>query len=114
MVLYLFYNADLLANVGKMETKVGYVDDVNFFTEGPTFDAAYAMLNNMMTREGGGQEWSRNHNAKFKMSKLTLVGFFHWHTQDPACPGKTVAEPWPNLTLGDMTIKPTESHKFMG
>ena len=75
MILYLFYNADLLADMGKMETKVGYVDDVNFFAEGPTFDATYATLNDMMTRKGGGQEWSRNHNSKLEMSKLTLVGF---------------------------------------
>ena len=114
MILYLFYNADLLMDVGKMEMKVGYVDNVNFFAEGPTFDAAYATLNNMITCEGGGQEWSRNHNSKFEMSKLTLVGFSHQHTQDPARPGKTVAEPRPNLILSDMTIKPAESHKFMG
>ena len=114
MVLYLFYNADLLMDMGKMETKVGYVDNVNFFVEGPTFEAAYAMLNNMMTCEGGSQEWSRNHNSKFKMLKLTLVGFSHRHTQDQACPGKTVAEPRPNFMLDGTTIKPTESHKFVG
>ena len=34
MILYLFYNSDLLEDVGKLETKVGYVDDVNFFAEG--------------------------------------------------------------------------------
>ena len=94
--------------------QVGYIDDVNFFAEGPTFNAAYAKLNDMMTCEGGGQEWSRNHNSKFEMSKLTLVGFSCWNTQDLAHPGKTVAEPWPNLTLGDTTIKPTKSHKFVG
>ena len=75
MILYLFYNADLLEDVGKMETKVGYVDDVNFYAEGHTFDAAYAKLSDMMTQEGGGQDWSKLHNSKFEMSKLTLVGF---------------------------------------
>ena len=67
MILYLFYNADLLEDVGKMETKVGYVDDVNFFAKGRTFDAAYAKLSDMMTREGGGQDWSKLHNSKFEM-----------------------------------------------
>ena len=56
MILYLFYNADLLENVGKMETKVGYVDDINFFAEGPTFDEAYAKLSDMVTRDRGGQD----------------------------------------------------------
>ena len=94
------------------QTKVGYVDDINFFTEGPTFNAMYAMLSNMMTHDGGGQEWSRNHNSKFERSKLTLVGFSHWHIQDPAHPGRTMAEPWPNLMLGDMTIKLAKLHKL--
>ena len=59
-------------------------------------------------------EWSRNHNSKFEMSKLTLVGFSRWRTQDPACPRKTVVEPRPNFTLNGTTIKPAESHKFVG
>ena len=67
MILYLFYNADLLEDMGKMETKVGYVDDVNFFAKGRTFNAAYAKLSDMMTREGGGQDWSKLHNSKFEM-----------------------------------------------
>ena len=54
MILYLFYNADLLEDMGKMETKVGYVDAVNFFAEGRTFNAAYVKLSDMMTWEGGG------------------------------------------------------------
>ena len=77
MILYLFYNADLLGDMGKMEMKVRYVDDVNFFAEGHTFNAAYAKLSNMMTQEGGGQDWSKLHNSKFEMSKLTWVGFSH-------------------------------------
>ena len=65
MILYLFYNADLLEDMGKMEMKVGYVDDVNFFAEGHTFNAAYAKLSDMMTWEGGGQDWSKLHDSKF-------------------------------------------------
>ena len=114
MILYLFYNADLMEDMGKMETMVGYMDDVNFYAEGCTFDAAYAKLSDMMTQEGGGQDWSKLHNSKFKMSKLTLVGFSHWHVQDPARLGKLKAEPWPNLSLCGTDIKLAESHKFLG
>jgi len=77
MILYLFYNSYLLEDIGKMETKVGYIDDVNFYAEGCTFDAAYVKLSDMMTLEGGSQDWSKLHNSKFEMSKLTLVGFSH-------------------------------------
>ena len=76
MILYLFYNADLLEDMGKMETKVGYVDDVNFFAEGRTFDAAYAKLSDMMTREGGGQDWSKLHNSKVRNDQTHLSRFF--------------------------------------
>ena len=57
--------------------KVGYMDDINFFTEGPTFDNAYVTLGGMMTHNGGGLDWSRNHNSKFEMLKLMLMGFSH-------------------------------------
>ena len=114
MILYLFYNADLLEDMGKMETKVGYVDAVNFFAEGRTFNAVYAKLSDMMTQEGGGQDWSKLHNSKFEMSKLTLVGFSRQRVQDPAHPRKLKVEPWPTLSLCGMDIKPAESHKFLG
>ena len=92
MSLYLFYNSDLLEDVGKLEMKVGYIDDVNFFAEGPTFDVAYVKLSDMVTCDGGGQDWSKQHNSKFEMSKLTLVGFSHRCLRDPACPRKMIAE----------------------
>ena len=76
MILYLFYNSDLLEDMGKLVTNVGYVDDVNFFAEGPTFDVAYAKLSDMVTHDGGGQDWSKQHNSKFEMSKLTLRSRF--------------------------------------
>ena len=75
MLLYLFYNADLLGDIKKMEAKIVYVDDANFFAEGPDFKTAYEKLHDMMTQEGGGQDWARTHGSRFEMSKLELVGF---------------------------------------
>ena len=71
MILYLFYNADLIADIKKDEAKIAYVDDANFYTEAHTFHEAYNKLHNMMVREGGGQDWSRCHNSQFEASKLT-------------------------------------------
>ena len=68
----------------------------------------------MMTCDGGGLDWSRNHNSKFEMSKLTLVGFSRRRVQDPACPGKMIAELRPSLSLGDTVIQSPVSHKFIG
>ena len=88
--------------------------DINFFAEAPTFNESYAKLNDMMMHDGGGQDRSRDHNSRFEMLKLTLVGFSHRHMQDPAQPGKLIAEPWPSFLPGDTTIKPTKAHKFVG
>src|SRR6266481_7003922 len=74
MVLYLFYNADLLMTSHKKELKIAYIDDVNFLVEGDNFKEAYKRLNDMMVCEGGGFDWSRDHNSRFELSKLTLVG----------------------------------------
>ena|SRR6266481_7438543 len=41
MILYLFYNADLLMDVKKQEMKIAYVNDVNFYAEGADFKEAY-------------------------------------------------------------------------
>ena len=114
MILYLFYNLDLLEDVGKPEMKVGYIDDVNFFAEGPALDVAYAKLSDMVTRDGGSQDWSKQHTSKFEMLKLTLVGFSRRRMRDPARPRKMIAETRPSLSICGTDIKPVESHKFLG
>ena len=58
MILYLFYNADLLEDVKKKEMKITYVDDINFFAEGTNFEEVYKRLHDMMTQDGRGQAWS--------------------------------------------------------
>src|SRR6266481_5586537 len=114
MVLYLFYNVDLLTTLHKKELKIGYIDDVNFLVEGDDFDKAYARLSDMMSREGGGFDWSRDHNLRFELSKLTLVGFSRRCMLDAQRPGKMMPVPRPSLTLGDTTVMPDTSHKFLG
>ena len=93
MILYLFYNLDLPSDAEKGEAKVGYMDDVNFFAEALTFNEAYAKLNDMITYDGRGQDWSRDHNSRFEMSKLTLIGFIHRRVRDPAQLEKLIVEP---------------------
>src|SRR6266481_2044876 len=114
MILYLFYNADLIADVKKDEAKIAYVDDVNFYAEAHTFHEAYDKLHNMMAREGGGQDWSRCHNSWFEALKLTLVGFLRRRSPDPTWRGRQRVEPRPNFVLGGTIIKPAPFHKFLG
>ena len=88
IILYLFYNTDLIANVKKGKAKIAYIDDANFYAEGRTFQEAYSKLSNMMDRDGRGLDWSLCHNSHFETLKLTLVGFSRCHTPDPLWPGR--------------------------
>src|SRR6266481_9435047 len=47
MILYLFYNADLLTDINKAEAKIAYVDDANFYAEVTDFEDAYVRLKDM-------------------------------------------------------------------
>src|SRR6266481_7713720 len=114
MILYLFYNANLIEGPKKSEAKVTYVDDANFYAEGNTFEEAYDKIWDMMVREGGGQDWSKYHNSSYEVSKLKLVGFSRRQVRDPGNPGKTIPEPRPSLDLQGTCIKPSNSHKYLG
>ena len=72
------------------------------------------LIRDMMTREGGSQDWSHWHNSKFETSKLTLVGFSRQRAPNPSHPGKLRPEPRPNLELNGTVIKLVVSHKFLG
>src|SRR5882724_8867336 len=109
MILYLFYNADLLENMGKSEVKVRYIDDINFYAKGSMFEDAYARIWDMMTRANSGQDWLMNHNSIYELSKLKLVGFSRCQVPNPGCPGKTMLEQCPDLTLQGTHIKPSGS-----
>jgi hypothetical protein len=76
MILYLFYNADLLDIAsGKGQVAVAYVDDANLYSEGSTYEEAYDSLRVMQLKEGGVKEWSQAHQSRFEKSKLAVVGF---------------------------------------
>src|SRR6266481_4595388 len=68
----------------------------------------------MMTRADGRQDWSKNHNSRYELSKLKLVGFSRCQVPDPGRPGRTIPEPHPDLILQGTHIKPSSSHKYLG
>lgn len=104
MIVYLFYNADILeVPRTRNELAVAYVDDSAFLVEGPSFDATHATLKRMMNRRGGAFEWSAEHNSKFEVSKFALVDFSRKKDIDR-----------PPLRLRQTTITPAPSHKFLG
>jgi len=96
MVLYQFYNTDILdIPTLASETALAYMDNTNPSLV-PNFDATYDMLKDMMTREGSIYDWSKTHNSLHEHFKLVLIDFTY----------RTNKIVRPNLILLNITIKP--------
>ena len=105
MVLYQYYNADLLDIPNSpSELAAAYVDDAILVATAPTFEGTHTILSDMMTRNGGAMEWARHHNSKFEMSKLALLNFSH-------CSKATESPP---LTIADTRVNASKSVKYLG
>jgi len=76
MVLYLYYNTDLLDLAkGRNELVLGYVDNVALVEIAKMFSQTHTMLKDMVGRKGSGLKWVVSHNSKFKTSKSVIVNF---------------------------------------
>ena len=105
MILYQYYNADILdMPCGEHESAAAYVDDAILVATAKDFTKTHNILANMMNREGGAVEWSTKHNSKFEFSKLALIDFTH----------RNCKKARPRLELSDITITPTQSTKYLG
>ena len=111
MIFYAFYNTGLLQispPSADDEAQFGCVDDVALLATGNTLDETHAKLADMMTRPGGGFDWSENHYSQFELSKLALMDFTPSPRQSSPL---TILHPRTNRRT---TISPTSSHKFLG
>ncbi len=105
MVLYQYYNADILdIPSGPEESAAAYVDDAILIATASDFTESHRILADMMTRPGGAVEWSNEHNSRFEFSKLALMDFAHRNSKKQRCP----------LTLPSSTIEPSLSTKYLG
>jgi hypothetical protein len=84
---------------------LGYVDDALAIATARTLKKAAKMLQRFMEREGGGFQWSKDHNSQFEISKLAVAYFTY---------GKLPPEEYPlELTLQGTVIKRAESYKYI-
>ena len=105
MVLYQYYNADLIdIPENANEAAIAYVDDAILIAIGEDFHETHNTLSEMMTREGGAIEWSNDHNSRFEFGKLALMDFAHRNS-------KKVRRP---LTLLNTTLAPVANTKYLG
>ncbi|VDC00142.1 unnamed protein product [Peniophora sp. CBMAI 1063] len=103
LILYLFYGADLLrVPRGSKERVAGFVDDSALVAVGDTFDETHAILQDMYERRGGAREWAAKHFSRFETSKFKLMDFSRLPMRRP------------ELQLGDVTIQPIHTHRFLG
>jgi ribonuclease HI len=105
MGLYQFYNADLLdipSNPNQLA--IAYVDDVILYASGNTFEEMHKTLEDMMKKENGAINWSKDHNSPLEYSKLALIDFSHQNHRVPR----------PNLSLPHGTVEPKRSVKYLG
>ena len=114
MLLYAFYNADLIDIAkGKEELSTGFVDDCAFVATGRTLEETHNILKNMMERVGGGLEWSRCHNSPFELSKLAVMDFPRPGVPSTTTP-LTIDVHHPDNTITTSTISNVETYKYLG
>ena len=78
MVIYQFYNADLVdIPSGKSENTLAYINNTILLTTVDTFNGVHKKLYSMMTRQRGVSDWSKVHNSLLIYSKLVLIDFMH-------------------------------------
>ena len=105
MVLYQYYNADLLDIPNStMEFAAAYVDDAILVATAKTFEDTHKILTDMMERKEGALQWSRDHNSKFELSKLALMDFTHQ--------SKKVTRP--PLRIANTNIEASKNVKYLG
>ncbi|PSR73744.1 hypothetical protein PHLCEN_2v10434 [Hermanssonia centrifuga] len=105
VILYQFYNSELLegANRKNGEIATGNIDDVAVVAIANNFDDTHEILRSFMTRRGGAFQWAEEHNSTFSVGKFGLLN----------C-SRVLGDLGPTLKLGQTTIKPAKTHKFLG
>src|SRR5882724_4543899 len=71
-----FYNSDLVDNKDSTrgEDAVAFMDDTLLLAQGKTLAETNDWVRRMMTREGGGLDWSHMHQCKLTLEKLGIMG----------------------------------------
>jgi len=116
MNLYTIYNADLLDIPGNedKESSLGYVDDIALVAIGEDFHKTTRTLKQMMTKDDGGLQWSKEHNSKFEVSKSVVLHATRKTQQDPEDDNKRIPLERPPLTIEGQRIQEVSSFKYLG
>ena len=103
-ILFLFYNATLLEALNLPEiplTPIGFADDVNLLTYGPSTPIN---CQNLQLGHAKCLDWARTHGMRFAPAKYTLTHFTRRRGFDLYTP----------IVLPDLTVQPEPSVKVLG
>ena len=116
MLLYILYNADLLdvPDDPNTEDAIGYVDDIALIATGTDFEETTQRLKDMMTREDGGLQWSREHNSRFEVNKSAILHLSRRTVPDPEGEHRRIPLPRPQLILTGQQVQEVPSYKYLG
>jgi hypothetical protein len=110
MILYIIYSSDLVevatprrGRAAIQELTLAFVDDTAFIAIAKDFITTHQMLSDMLTRPGGGFEWSRDHNSRFEPNKFALMDF-----------SMNRRKTRPNMNIQGSIIQPSFTHRFLG
>ena len=117
MILYIIYNADLLEIVDhdKGEDALGYVDDVAILATGKNYEETTNKIEAIMTKDGGGIKWSREHNSKFEISKSVILHAgrkAQEHDNVDTQQGEDFPSGGPTLKLNGQPVQKVKSFKY--
>lgn len=116
MLLYIYYNADILEITDNphKEDAIGYVDDIAILSIGEDFEETTQSLKNIMTKEEGGLYWSTAHNSKFEVSKSVILHLAKKTAPDPDSAHGRIPLVKPALVIERQTIQEVQSFKYLG
>lgn len=116
MILYIMYNADLLEIIGdeEKEDSLGFVDDIALMAVGDDLQETTNRLETLMTKEGGGLEWSRDHNSRFETSKSVILHATRRTQPDPENMARRIPLERPALVVNGQAIQEVSSFKYLG
>jgi ribonuclease HI len=116
MLLYIIYNADLLQITGDENTEdsLGFVDDIALIAIGKDFEETTRRLRNMMTKEDGGLQWSKEHNSMFEVNKSVILHASRRTQKNPEDDHSQIPLDRPTLTLQGQEIQEVQSYKYLG
>jgi len=101
LLLYIYYNADLLDIPKNQKLGLGFIDDITYSVEGSTDKGNIRKIRLILNKV---KKWRVKHGVQFKPSKDVLVHFTRNHRQ------ATEAV----ITINKVTIKPAKEAKYLG